>query len=79
MSVYCAATDCKHNSKTGRCTAKRVTLSWHSVNTVWQGRQEFWKCKQFEQSYDAKAMSEFISKWKEEHKEEFERLDKING
>jgi len=50
MSVYCASSECKYNSNTGRCTAKRVDLTWHSISTVWDGRQEFLKCKQYEMS-----------------------------
>lgn len=58
MSVYCAASDCKYNSKTNRCTAKQVMLSWHSVMTVWEGRQEFLQCRSYEQSDEAKMVAE---------------------
>ena len=56
MSVYCAAVECKYHSDTNRCTAKKVTLSSHSVMTVWNGRQEFLKCKQYEMSEEYKAV-----------------------
>ena len=55
MSVYCAALECKYHSGTNRCTAKKITLSSHSVMTVWNGRQEFLKCKQYEMSEEYKA------------------------
>ena len=55
MSVYCAALDCKYHSVTNRCTAKKIILSSHSVMTVWNGRQEFLKCKQYEMSEESKA------------------------
>lgn len=60
MSVYCAALECKFHSDTNRCTAKRITLSSHSVMTLWNGRQEFWKCKQYEMSDEYKAILEQI-------------------
>lgn len=56
MSVYCAALECKYHSDTNRCTAKKITLSSHSVMTVWNGRQEYLKCKQYEMSEEYKAI-----------------------
>ena len=56
MGVYCAALECKYHSDTNRCTAKKITLSSHSVMTVWSGRQEFLKCKQYEMSEKYKAL-----------------------
>ena len=63
MIVYCASSECKYNSNTGRCTAKRVDLTWHSISTVWDGRQEFWKCKQYEKSAEYSEMEKRLSKW----------------
>ena len=65
MSVYCAALECKFQSDTNRCTAKRITLSSHSVMTLWNGRQEFWKCKQYEMSDEYKAVLEQIGQAKD--------------
>lgn len=56
MSVYCAAIECKYHSETNRCTAEEIILSSHSVITVWDGRQEFLKCKQYEMSEEYKAL-----------------------
>ena len=60
MSVYCAAVECKNHSDTNRCTAKKITLSSHSIMTLWDGRQEFLKCKQYEMSEDYKAIMAVI-------------------
>ena len=60
MSVYCESIDCKYFSITNRCTAKRIDLSYHSVMTVWNGRQDYLKCKMYEQSEEAKRMLEQI-------------------
>ena len=43
--IYCAAVDCEFYRVDGRCTAKTVCLSDHSVMTVWDGRQRFQRCK----------------------------------
>lgn len=43
--IYCADVGCSFNNDKGVCTAKKVALSWHSVLTVWEGRQEFNRCK----------------------------------
>ena len=60
MSVYCAAVEYKNHSDTNRCTAKKITLSSHSIMTLWDGRQEFLKCKQYEMSEDYKAVMAVI-------------------
>lgn len=65
MSVYCADSSCKYNSDKNRCTAKQVTLSWHSVMTVWNGRQEFLQCRSYEMSDEAKRIFEAIRKAEE--------------
>lgn len=65
MSVYCAATDCKHNGNRNRCMANCVTLSWHSVMTLWEGRQEFCRCKSYEMSDESKRICELIKKAEE--------------
>ena len=43
--IYCADMECIFNNDKGVCTAKKVALSWHSVVTLWEGRQEFNRCK----------------------------------
>lgn len=43
--IYCADVECLFNNDKCVCTAKEVALSWHSVVTVWEGRQEFHRCK----------------------------------
>lgn len=43
--VKCADDGCRFNDGTGRCTADKIALSWHSIVTVWDGRQEFHRCK----------------------------------
>lgn len=43
--IYCADSLCKFNNDKGVCTAKKVALAWHSVMTVWDGRQEFSRCR----------------------------------
>ncbi len=65
MSVYCAAIDCKYNGTANRCTAKRIELSAHSVMTLWEGRQEFWKCKSYEMSEESKRIMNQFKKMME--------------
>ena len=70
MSVYCGAIECKYNGKRNQCTAPKIELSSHSVMTAWDGRQEFWKCKGFELSDEAKAIQAYIQRWEEEKNDE---------
>lgn len=43
--VYCADVGCKFLNDDGVCIAKNVALSWNSVYTIHEGRQEFLRCK----------------------------------
>ena len=67
--VYCAAMDCEYNSDKGICTAKKIELSANSVMTVWDGRQEFNKCKTFQKSQEAieieTIVAEMYTRWRE--------------
>ena len=70
--VYCAAMDCEFNSDKGLCTAKSIALSSASVMTVWEGRQDYNKCKTFQKSQEAIRIQEIVDqyykRWTEEHK-----------
>ena len=54
--IYCADTSCAYNNDKGVCTAKKVALSWHSVVTLWEGRQEFQRCKTRETSAEYREL-----------------------
>ena len=59
MRVYCASQECKYNDR-NRCIAETISLSCHSVMTYHDGRQDFWKCKQYEMSEDSKRIFECL-------------------
>lgn len=61
--IYCAAMDCKFCNDKGRCTAKEIFLSCHSVSTVWEGRQEYNRCKSYEVSDEAREITERLQKY----------------
>lgn len=58
--VVCAYTECKYNNEKHRCTAKEIAMSWHSVMTVHDGRQEFLKCKNFAMDDESRELAEKI-------------------
>lgn len=60
--IYCAAFDCKFCNDKGVCTEKSIALSWHSVMTKYEGRQEFNRCKSYEMSDEAREMQKRIQK-----------------
>lgn len=64
--IHCAASECKFCNEKGLCTAKEISLSWHSVATKWEGRQEFNRCKSYEMSDKAREMQERIQKYMSE-------------
>lgn len=61
--IYCASIECEYNDpETGRCKAKTVCISSHSIMTVYDGRQDFHRCKTFQLSEQARQMKEAIEK-----------------
>ena len=73
--IFCAAIDCEFNGDDGKCHAKKVALSDHSIMTLWEGRQRYQKCKTYQKSKAATEMEQFIAKavaeakgkWMHEH------------
>lgn len=55
-NIICANSLCKYNNDKNVCTAKTVEMSWHSVMTVHDGRQEFLKCKTYEMDERSKEI-----------------------
>ena len=53
--VACAEIDCKHNAD-GRCKAPKVSLSAEGVCTTYHGFRQFWSCKTYEMSEEAKQL-----------------------
>ena len=48
--IYCADPTCEFCNEKGVCTQRTVCLSYHSVVTVWDGRQEYHRCKSYQKS-----------------------------
>lgn len=67
--IFCAAMDCEFNGDDGKCHAKEVALSDHSIMTLWEGRQRFQKCKTYQKSREATEMGQFIARAVAEAKE----------
>lgn len=47
--VICADNSCAY-WKDDKCTADKISLSWHSVRTVYGERENFSKCKAYKES-----------------------------
>ena len=60
--IFCAAMDCEFNGDDGKCHAKEVALSDHSIMTLWEGRQRYQKCKTFQKSRMAMEFEQLINK-----------------
>lgn len=60
--IFCSDSSCKFINDQGRCTAKTVTIGWSSVMTVYEGRQDFHRCKTYEESEKAKEIKAFLDK-----------------
>lgn len=60
--IFCAAMDCEFNGDDGKCHAKEVALSDHSIMTLREGRQRYQKCKTYQKSRAAEEMEQFFTK-----------------
>ena len=64
--VICAKAECKYNDDNNKCTRKEINLSCCSVMTVNDGRQEYNRCRSFEESEESKrlkaALEEIMTK-----------------
>lgn len=58
--VYCAASDCKWNSVKNQCAAKEIHLADNYVMTVYDGRQHFNKCHEYEMSEESKRLQDAL-------------------
>lgn len=58
--IHCATIECKYYKDNNTCGAKEISLSDHSIMTVYDGRQHFHRCKTFEESEEARRIREFI-------------------
>lgn len=65
--VYCANMHCKYLNDDGFCTKEEIGLTYCSIVTLYDGRQEFLKCTAFIEKDDEyylrlKAIGEEIAK-----------------
>ena len=58
--VYCADTSCEFCNDNGVCTQKKIALAWTSVRTVYDGRQEYNRCRMYSKSETAKQIEESL-------------------
>lgn len=65
--IICANSLCKYNNDKNVCTAKTAEMSWHSVMTVHDGRQEFLKCKTYEMDERSKEIENQLMNWFMKH------------
>ena len=75
--VYCAAIDCEFYKDDGKCHAKSIALSDHSIMTLWEGRQRFNKCKTYQQSQMARDIEKAFEKYRR-ILEERENANEVN-
>ena len=57
-TITCPNTECIHNNGNYKCQCKKVELSFWNVATVNDGRRDFWVCKNYEMSDEAKALED---------------------
>ena len=60
--VYCADVSCKFCNDHGVCTQKKIALGWSSVVTLHDGRQEYHRCKTYEESERSKEIGKFFER-----------------
>lgn len=58
MKVKCGAIDCVYNNLDCYCEHDEIRLSDCYYQTVNEGTQHFWRCKNYEESEWAKSLAE---------------------
>ena len=65
--IYCGSYDCIHcNPDNNICDADEVFLNTANIMTAWEGRQDFWRCKQYEISEKTRRLYEQFEKFLKE-------------
>lgn len=59
--VICAAEDCEYCSNDHICGLKELKLADCYYQTVYEGRQHFWRCKQYQKSKKAKQIEKMLA------------------
>ncbi len=54
--VICAACDCIWNDVNNQCRAKEINLSDNYIMTLYDGRQHFNRCNEYEMSEESKEL-----------------------
>lgn len=54
--VICAAYDCIWNDVNNQCRAKEINLSDNYIMTLYDGRQHFNRCNEYEMSEESKEL-----------------------
>jgi hypothetical protein len=54
--VICAAVECIWNDVNNRCRAKEINLQDNYIMTLYEGRQHFNKCRNYEMSEESKRI-----------------------
>lgn len=62
MNIKCSNLKCKYRNDRGNCKAKNLTLVLNSVCTLFQGQQDYLKCKSFEIDEDYIKLKNKIDK-----------------
>lgn len=60
--VWCAEISCEYNHD-NMCKAKEINLSSGLVHTVYDGKQNIWKCRNFSESEESRKIREMFEKF----------------
>ena len=62
--IICGNMSCKYNDDNYKCKKKKIELTYCSINTLYQGKQDFLKCKSYKERNDEwyKNAKEWIKK-----------------
>lgn len=66
--VYCCDVTCEFCNEKGVCTQKSICLGYRRVNTVYDGLQDYNKCKSYQKSQRAIQLEKLFQDMKGETK-----------
>jgi len=62
VSITCPCSECTHNGKGSKCTAKKINLTYRNMATVYEERVDMWICDMYELSKGAEVIRKFFER-----------------
>lgn len=63
VSITCPRSECAHNGRGHKCTAKAINFTYRNMATMNEGRVDMLVCDKYELSESAKRVEQFFDEF----------------